>query len=246
MKRWLAAAPFVLAVFLMAGSEFESSIMEYFDQRLDELTDVTAFKNFVDSHPHYFPEASFDDPVRVTVSKEHVRIGRKKIKIGTSYLQVVIKAKPELMRQLMESPHWYRDIYDLDRDAALGSVGEDGSFKAHIFKRVPVIPNQDYILSFSCTSQGNLWFQRATLVEDLKDFALRDNLKIIEPVDGGVVFREISFVYPLGWLARALSGVARKTMVKELKVMGNAIKCIAEKGLPFEPDVAASCWERFK
>jgi hypothetical protein len=220
--------------------------MAYFDSRLDELTGVAAFDDFVKTHPQYFPEISFENPVYVVVDKERVRIGKKKIKIGTSYLQVVIKGDPAFLRLMMESPHWYKDIYDLDGEASLGSVGEDGCFKAHIFKKVPVISDQDYILSFSCRSLENLWFQRATLVEDLKDFALRDNLKILQPVEGGVVYREVSYVYPLGWLARALSGMARKTMIKELKIMGNSIKCIAEKGLPFEPSFAASCWERFK
>ncbi len=246
MKRLLVFGLFLLASGILAGSEFRTAVMELFDLRLSELAGVEAFDNFVNAHPDYFPAMSAERPVHAVVEKEHVRIGRKKIKIGTSYLQVFMKAEPAYVRQMMESPHWYKDIYDLDRDATMGSVGEDGSFEAHIFKKVPVIPNQDYILTFSCETHGDFWFQRATLLEDRKDFALRDNLKILQPVDGGVVYREVSFVYPLGWLARALSGMARKTMIKELKIMGNALKCIAEKGAPFESEFAASCWDRFK
>ena len=246
MKRLCSILILLLMGGVLIGRDFKSSVMEYFDSRLDGLTGVAAFETFVQDHPHYFPEISFENPVHVVVDKERVRIGKKKIKIGTSYLQVVIEGDPAFLRQMMESPHWYKDIYDLDNEASLGSVEEGGRFKAHIFKKVPVISDQDYILTFWSRSIDNLWFQRATLVEDLKDFALRDNLKILQPVEGGVVYREVSFVYPLGWLARALSGMARKTMIKELKIMGNAIKCIAEKGLPFDPTFAESCWERFK
>lgn len=246
MKIMLTVGIISLFCLTLVGRDFETQVMAHFDRHLDALEELEAFEAFIEAHPEYFPAVSFDEPVHVSVNKEYARIDGKRIKIGTSYLQVVLRAEPSVVRQLMESPQWYRDIYDLDRDAFMGPVSEDGSFQAHIYKKVPVIPNQDYVLSFSRRVIGDVWFQRATLKEDFKDFALRDNLKILQRVEGGIVFREVSYVYPLGWLARALSGMARKTMVKELKVMGNALKCIAEKGLPFDPRYAAACWKRFR
>ncbi len=246
MRRLWISVVFLLMTGVLAGSVFRDAVMTYFDQRLGVLLNDGVFTGFVSEHPEFFPEVSAARPVHVVVEKEHVRIANKKIGIGVSYLQVFIEGEPDYLRQMMESPHWYKHIYNLDRDASLGPVGENGVFKAHIFKKVPVIPNQDYILAFSRESRGDLWFQRATAIEDRKDFALRDNLKVIQPVAGGVVFRELSFVYPLNWWARALSGAAHKTMIKELRIMGNAIKCITEKGAPFEVEFAASCWRKLK
>jgi len=246
-RLWLYGVLVLLTTCLsLPGNDFHDEVMRYFDQRLLELTEPGVFEAFIAKHPNYFPPKSDAHPVHVVVEKEHTRIGGKKVGLGVSYLQVFIAAEPAYVRQLMESPQWYRHIYDLDRDATYGPINGDGTFKAHIYKKVPVIPNQDYILSFSCVSRGDLWFQRATAIEDRKAFALRDNLKIVHPVEGGTLFREVSFVYPLSWWARALSGVARKTMIKELRIMGNAIKCIAEKGSPFDAEFAAACWRRFK
>jgi hypothetical protein len=242
MKKIIPILVLLIVVPAVWAGNSNQDILGYFDSRLSHLTCCEAFREFVDQNNHIFPQLSGEQPISVRVEKKKVIINQKKVSVGISYVQVYIEAPLEYIQTLLETPEWFQALYSLDRSAYIGPRAVDGTFKARIYKKVPVIPNQEFILSFSSITSGSIWFQRGRLLEDRGNFALRDNLKILEPVQGGVVYREISFVYPLKWWARALSSVVQGTMKKELKQMARALKCTAEKSHPFTEEKAASCW----
>lgn len=224
------------------ANNLEETILKYFDNRLSRLTCSVRFKAFVDQNRDSFPPLSREHPTSVRVDKQKVILDGKKVSLGVSYLQVLIEAPPVYVQTLLETPEWYQSLYALDRSAYMGPPTESGSFKAHIYKKLPVVPNQEFVLAYSRIISGELWFQRARLHEDRCNFALRDNLRILEPVAGGVIYREISFVYPLKWWARALYPAVKGAMKKELNRIASVLKCTAEKRLPFTKEIANDCW----
>lgn len=242
MKKIIPILVLIMTVSAVWAGNSSQDILRYFDSRLSYLTCAETIRKFVDRNAHVFPQFSREQPISIRVEKKKVKINRKKVSVGISYVQVYIEAPSEYVQMLLETPEWFQALYSLDRSAYMGPRAADGTFKARIYKKVPVIPNQEFVLSFSSTTSGDMWFQRGRLLEDRGNFALRDNLKILEPVQGGVVYREISFVYPLKWWARALSSVVQGTMRKELKQMARAFKCTAEKSHPFTEEKATSCW----
>lgn len=232
----LCTAPVAMA------NNLEETVLKYFDSRLNLLTCPIKFKEFVEQNTDCFPTVSREHPTSVRVNKQKVILDGKKVALGVSYLQVLIEAPPVYVQTLLETPEWYQSLYALDRSAYMGPPTENGSFKAYIYKKIPVIPNQEFVLDYSRTVLGELWFQRGRLHEDRRNFALRDNLRVLEPVPGGVILREISFVYPLKWWARALYPAIRGVMKKELSQIAAVLKCAAEKRLPFTKEIANACW----
>ena len=201
------------------------------------------FDVFRKCFPEVFPAEL--DPPWVLVRKEKLNLDGKSITIGASYTQLMIRVPVEWLIRYLESPQWFQALYNLDADARMeGGGGEDGRFHARIFKRVPLLPNQDFVLGFSSSQSGCFWFQRAQLVEDRKRFAVRDNLKILESVKGGTVYREISLIYPRRWWARAAGGSFRKVMRRELHRLARALKCVVEGNRELDSAAAAECWEQ--
>ena len=83
------------------------------------------------------------------------------------------------------------------------------------------------------------------MIKDEKKFALRDNVKIVEPNGQGAIVREISLFFPLRWWARLFSGTVRKITIKELAKINKSIKCAAEKvhaGNAMSDDLAKTCY----
>ena len=242
--RWIAIAFVILmTVSVLAESGKVEKIRTAFSERLEAvyLRDEE-FDVFRKRYPELFPVDP--DPPWILVRKEKMNLDGKSITIGASYIQLTIHVPMERLIRYLESPQWFQALYNLDADACVeGGCGE-GRFHARIFKRVPLIPNQDFVLGFSSCQSGCFWFQRAQLVEDRKKFAVRDNLKILESVQGGTVYREISLIYPRRWWARAAGATFRKVMRRELHRLVKALQCVVEGKRELDPAAAAECWEQ--
>ena len=182
----------------------------------------------------------------VQVRKEEIRLANgKSVSIGAAYSQVFIPAPLERGIRFLESPQWFRDIYDLDGEAGLGrGPGDSGCFHARIFKKIPLLPDQDFVLGFERVWQGDIWVQRGRLVKDRGNFAVRDNLKILESREGGMMYHEISLIYPRRWWARAAGPTFRRIMRKEVSNMLKVLRCVISHGDDFDPSRARICWKQ--
>lgn len=233
----------LMAVSVCGESGKIAGIRAAFSERLEALyLRDGGFGAFCDQNPDIF--STDGEGTRILVRKERLILGGKSITIGAAYTQVLIRTPIKQLVRYLESPSWFRALYNLDADACMeGDTGQD-AFRARIFKRVPLLPNQDFVLGFSSRQSEGFWFQRARLVEDRKGFAVRDNLKILEAVEKGTVYREISFIYPRKWWARAGGPTFRKVMRRELKHLARALACIVEGHPELDSEAAAECWER--
>jgi len=230
---------------LNAGKAKEERIHSAFARKLDAIQfDPRGFHRFCQRHPDLFPSGEYEKWVKVRKEKLRLEDGSE-VSVGAAYSQVFIPASMERVIRYLESPEWFRDLYDLDADARWGhgpNTG-DGCFQARIFKRVPLLPDQDFVLGFSRVWHRDVWYQRGRLVKDRKAFALRDNLKILTPFDGGVVYREISLVYPMRWWARMMGPTFRKVMRREVRRMLGVLRCVISAGPVPERQRTMACWE---
>ena len=193
-----------------------------------------------------------DNPLNVTVTKQNMMIDGKRWTIGKSSMQVLIKAPIDKVKKLLTSPHHFQSIYNLDAPCVIDEVikakakltsSPTGDFVARIYKRVPVFEDQDYILSYRSFQKDAFWFQRASLVKDLKDFALRDSLQIVQSVDENTtIFREISLLYLQRWYLRLLGPQVRGVVRKELQKVAKSFKCIAESSNENLQVISRQCW----
>lgn len=226
----------------------ESSKIELIRQALSSRLDAIQWRAdgvelFRRNHSDLFPREEPGEWVRVRKEKLRLENG-KTVSIGAAYSQVFIPAPMERVIRYLETPAWFRDIYNLDGAAPLGEgPGDTGCFQARIFKKIPLLPDQDFVLGFDRTWQGDMWVQRGRLVEDRKDFAVRDNLKILEPRDGGVMYHEISLIYPRRWWARAAGPTFRRIMRKEVRNILKVLRCVISGGDEWEPRRARTCWD---
>jgi hypothetical protein len=233
---------FFLSLFALPvqASVNASAITEEVNKEFTQLADLESWKAFLDDHPELFPKNNSE--VFVKVEKKDLKAGGGSYTVGMGYRQVFIKADIQKVKDILNNPDGFRYLYGLDADSKVDEKKGD-KFRARIYKKVPLVADQDYVLEYSSHQDGPVWFQRAKLVEDKKDFALRDNLKALESVEGGVIFREISMVYILKWYGKLFGPQARGIMEKELKKITLATKCAAENPTPFTTEIAQSCWQ---
>ena len=193
-----------------------------------------------------------DNPLTVTVTKQNMMIDGKRWTIGSSSMRVLIKAPIDKVKKLLTSPSHFQSIYNLDAPCIVDEVlkakakltsSPSGDFLARIHKRVPVFEDQDYILSYKSFQKDSFWFQRASLVKDLKDFALRDSIQIVQSVDENTtIFREISLLYLQRWYLRLLGPQVRGVVRKELQKVAKSFKCIAESSNENLQAISKECW----
>lgn len=218
------------------------------DSQYKELQSSQKWSEFVLKNKEYFPDPTKKSDLVVNVIKEELDYKGDTYNIGTSFRQVTLNASLERVKTLLSRPDIFKELYGLDEPTAPDSNLQPGAqlpaeFEARIYKRLPsVLPDQDYRLRYVSNQDGNVWFQRVTLVEDKTDFALRETLVIVEPVDGKVVFREIGKLYPLQWSIRALGPQLRMITKSELTKVSKAFKCAVESSEPISKELAKTCW----
>jgi len=234
------------APFLEGKSDKATQIQSAFADRLDKIqSHPEGFERFRRQHPNLFPRDECGEWVMVRKEKLQLKNGESMV-VGAAYSRVLIPASMQRVMRYLETPEWFQDLYDLDADAVIAHAGNagDGCFQARIFKRVPLLPNQDFVLGFSRVQFTDVWFQRARLVQDRKQFAVRDNLKILVPKDNGVMYHEISLVYPQRWWARALGPTFRSIMRRQVRQMLVVLRCVIRSTPELQPGRARDCWEQ--
>lgn len=214
----------------------EKQILEIFNQRLNDLANPESFKKFYTENPSKFPDLEKENP-SVTSEKEEIEVSDDTFTINIAYRQVALKSEnSSFLKSLWAEPKLFQKIYKLDSDAIVDEPGSTASsFKAHIYKKIPALPDQDFTLEYTTTHKDNFTFVRAKLVKDETGFALRDNLKVLEKTKDGLVVREISYFYPLKWYVRFLGPTARSTMRSELNKISVVEKCLTEESSHFPP-----------
>ncbi|HEX4925191.1 MAG TPA: hypothetical protein VFV50_13950 [Bdellovibrionales bacterium] len=217
-------------------NEIQNAIAE----RLNKYQSAQSWREFVKSVPAGFPADI--KTMTAETDKLTLELDGDTYTLGIGYRQVFMKADFERVKKLLTDTALWKDLYGLDAEATISDAA-DGKFRARIFKKVPVISDQDYTLEYKQFEDGGVWFQRATQAEDKKDFALRDNLKALERVDGGTLLREVSVVYILRWYLRALGPQVRSTMETEVTKLNHALKCAAESSEPVTKKLAGECWK---
>lgn len=221
--------------------QIESTI----ERRFEDLMSDEAWTSFVKNHSEYFPKIS-EVPNNVVVEKEILKIDGKSYSLGMGYRQVFLKTSLEHAKKVINAPHLFKSLFGLDEAGVIKSdkALDLNNYRGRITKKIPVLPDQDYVLEYRAKQPGKIWFQRANLVPDKEDFALRDNLKSLEAVEGGVVFREIAMVYVTKWWVQVLGQQVRDIMKVELKKLNESIKCAVEhKAATLTEDQAKECWE---
>lgn len=217
-------------------------ILKNFNARLDKLATAQAWTKFINENPNVFPPISPDSKPSTVVTSEVLAIDNDTFTIGIGHTQSFAKTKFETYRDFLNSPQLFQFAYGLDGPSKVNDpVG--GMFLGRLQKKVPGIEDQDFTLQYRGRQIENFYFVRAPLSEDKKNFALRDNLKVLEKVSGGVIAREISIVYPLRWWVRAMSGTMKKLMKKEMTKVSQSEKCLTESE-NLQPETAKLCWQK--
>lgn len=237
-----------------AHPEYEK-ILKNFDERLKKLTTKAKWQSYVRNNKIYWPDLTENSPTSTIVIKEDLKIDNDVYPIGVGNREAFIKTTLSKFKTFLNSPQLYQFAYGLDApanapervppttDSPLKSPHE---FLTRIFKKVPGIEDQDYTLKNKLTQEKGILFVRASLLEDRKQFALRDNLKVLEEVPGGVVIREISIVYPLRWYVRLFYGATIDIMKKEMTKISLSEKCILENDPKsiLNPETSKKCWDK--
>ncbi|MCB0394921.1 MAG: hypothetical protein KDD25_10185 [Bdellovibrionales bacterium] len=216
-------------------------------EKLESLINSQNWSQYVERHPNGFPANFEQSPVHVSVEAEDLEVNKESFTLGWGFQQIFIKAPTEIVISWLTNPSAFQSIYDLDGSSHPSSNVNPLNFVARIFKKVPVLADQDYSLAYTVSKSGPVWFQRAKLVKDETDFALRDNLKSVVAVNGGTLYREISMVYVLNWFVRMMGPTARKVMKDEITKTAKSMKCIFESRSPLSErniqSVSKQCWD---
>jgi len=207
-------------------------IQAAFARKLDRIQlHPRGWQDFKRENADLFPQDDCGEWVVVRKEKMALETGES-VAVGVAYSQVFIPAAMDRVMRYLGTTRWFRELYNLDACAVIASPcpGTDDAVRARIFKRVPLLPDQDFVLELTWTRQKDIRFQRGRLVEDRKRFAVRDNLKILVPEGEGVIYREISLVYPRRWWARAAGPTFRSVMRREVREMVAVLRCVISAG----------------
>lgn len=218
-------------------------ISNVFRERLDKLESVEAWTKFISDHPELFPKITGESAPSTVVTEEEIKVKDDTFSIGTGHRQSFVKTKFESYKEFLNSPQLFQFAYGLDGPTKVNDP-DGGRFLARLQKKMPGIEDQDFTLSYTSKQMGNFYFMRAPLAEDKRNFALRDNLKVLEKVADGVIAREISIVYPLRWYVRMMAGTMRNLMKDEMNKVARSEKCILEQENGLTPEAAKSCWQK--
>lgn len=245
MKQLIAL---ILALPSFAYAIPKKELSEKMGSALDTISNEIAWKDFTSKNPKLFPETSEKAAaISVVVEKDDVEAKGNIFTVGTAYRQVIVKASTDRVKAMLCRPDLFQIMYGLDRESAPDSNLQTGdklpdTFEATIFKRLPsVLPDQEYKLKYTAKTDGSLWFQRVTQIEDKSDFALRETLVVVEPTKTGAVFREVGKLYPLGWLVRTMGPQLRAITKSELEKVSVGFICMAESTEPLSKELATKC-----
>lgn len=239
----------LVSVASYATEDIHVRLQKTMEQKLDQLVDIEKFKNFVKDNPEYFPGVSAKKPTSLIVKREEWILDNEKYPLSNGYRQIFIEGSPQTLKDLWTSPDLFSKVYELDSDGKVdGSKNTKKRFQARIYKKVPIVADQDYTLDYEVTEKEKLVFVRARLVKDNGEFALRDNFKVIEPVEGGMIVTVVDYIYPLSGIVRALGPVVRNTLRDELQKLNLLEKCFVEQGKVFPPaeEIFKTCHELIK
>lgn len=235
---------FVIGVLLIGSFAFADEapkkqppvekILARITKSLDGISDPETFKVFIDKNKKYFPDYKMTNP-SIEVGKDKLVHNDVTYSSYVGYRQVLIKGNKKTLMSLWTTPELFQKIYALDDSSKVDGAFTKSHFKARIFKKVPAIEDQDYILEYKVTEHGPYTFIRAKLDSDKADFALRDNLKVLEETEDGLLVREISYLYPKKWYVNALGAVVQSMMKKEINKVSVVEKCLVEEGKTFPP-----------
>ncbi len=184
------------------------------------------------------------NPFLATVDELEMKEKGSSYFVGIGLRSVFINAPPKTVVSIVNDPHFFQALFGLDKTSIVEEPKEVNHYQSRVFKLVPGIETQDFILQHDGQWEGDFWIQRAKLVRDEKGFALRDNIKIVEPFEGGSRYREVSLFYPLRWWMRLLNGVVKKETAHQMMQINKTVKCTAEKvasGIPMSQDLAKEC-----
>ncbi|MEQ1877504.1 MAG: hypothetical protein ABL958_12735 [Bdellovibrionia bacterium] len=232
---------FIAIVLLANGASAaipEKEILSAIGSKISQLETAGAWRDFVKAKPDTFPLVKQGEST-VVVDKMTLELKGDTFTLGIGSRQMFLKAAFERVKKILNSPVYWKYLYGLDADANIGEPGD--VFKARIFKTIPVVSDQDYTLEYRNFENGGVWFQRAKQDSDKNEFALRDNLKALEKVDGGTLYREYSIVYVLRWYLRALGPQMRSVMEKELAKINVSMRCMAESPKELSLELAQVC-----
>ncbi len=228
----------------------EKQILESIAKKLDAIASADKWKEFLAKSGDLFPKTTkSNDKTSVVVKKEELNVDDSFFTLGVGYRQTFIHAPLAKVKKILNSPELFKDLYGLDASSDVDELNGKGTaedriyFRARIFKTVPLIPNQDYVLDYTNTIEKGLWIQRAKLHKDHERFALRDNLKVLEASEGGTIFREVSVIYALKWYVRFFGPSVRKVMDEELAKITDSVRCLAERDGEPTDSAAAECWK---
>ena len=214
---------------------------------LVSLKKKAGWDEFIANHKDLFANVNEENPAPfLAVSDLVVKVDKDEYRVGMGTRSIWIAATPKVVVQVVNNPHTLMPLYGLDKPADIYPVNADGSFDARVYKLVPGIETQDYTLHYAGNWEGEVWIQEASQVKDEKGFALRENIKIVEPSGHGALFREVSLLYPRRWWVKLMHGLAQNVFKKELGKMNKALKYCAEKvqgGTAMSDDLAKACYK---
>lgn len=226
----------LLFSFVFASDDVHVRLQKMMEQKLDQLVDVQNFEKFVKDHPEYFPGLTPKKQSTLIVKREEWELEGEKYPLSNGYRQFFIAGNPQTLKDLWTSPEYFARVYQLDKDGKVeGSKNSKTRFQSRIYKKVPIVDDQDYTLDYEVTDKKDYYFVRARLVKDNGGFALRDNFKVLKVVPGGMEVTVVDYIYPLSSIVRALGPAVRGTLRDELQKLNVLEKCFVEEGKTFPP-----------
>ncbi len=232
---------------------FPKYLSDYFIQRHTPLLNKDAWQKYVRDNKKLFPPIENKSQIDVVIQKEKVSFKdnkEKTLSIDVSSRQFFIPVPLEKAKETLSKPSLFQHMYGLDGPSQVGTPeyekkgGFSIQFQAHIIKTLPIIPDQDYILSYKWSQDKGLWFQHVTQVKEASPFALRSTLIVLEPYQQGTLVREVGIVYLKSALLKALGGPIRSMLKSELKKLSKSFKCTVTSTDHLSKDIAKKCWEK--
>lgn len=237
----------LLSSTLTQASVPKQEILGEFASRIQEWQKPNQWQQFIQSHTQLFPALSEAKPTYTEVTKEELKINNETFTLAICYNSALIKIDINQVKKMFTEPDKFQAIYDLSEPVAIpGGTVDD--FQGHIYKKVTGFKDQNYTLRYQASVVGDLWCQRASMVEDKGEFALRDNFKCLEKSGDSTIYREVSFLYPLDWYVRALGPQVRTRFQQEMNWLAKVVKCISEElsGKEWDSKVAPQCWKKIR
>jgi hypothetical protein len=220
-----------------------TKITEEMNKFLNPFLKKSGWKSFVNTHP----DSTDGNQPFVGTEDLKIKVDDENYVIGLGYRTVFISATPKTIVGIIDNPIFFQSLYGLDKPATVAATKADGTYQARIFKLVPGIETQDFTLDYQGHWDGDSWIGQAKLFKDEKDFALRNNIKIVEAKETGSIYREVALFFPLRWWMRGLfHGTVQSVTKREMIKLNKSIKCASEKvqsaGTPMTDEIGKNCF----